>query len=156
MERHGINLKPDSKLTSRYKACYIQYYLCTSHIVFPQSITKIQDIHSAPSPHASAANKSQRKKEISYESLPQGTKHQFKTQIIPIALDMTGALKPWNAPSDESIIEIWNLVFGDKYPLNDGDNECYRFVVAQTLVSTYIYYPRHTYSSVTFSVHHSD
>ncbi|KAF8262361.1 hypothetical protein EI94DRAFT_1808914 [Lactarius quietus] len=99
-----------------------------------KSITKIQDIHSAPSPRANAANKSQKKKEISYESLPQGTKHQFKTQIIPIALDMTSALKPWNAPSDESIIEIWNLMFGDKYPLNDGDNECYCFVVAQTLI----------------------
>ncbi|KAF8263242.1 hypothetical protein EI94DRAFT_1807541 [Lactarius quietus] len=98
------------------------------------SITKIQDIHLAPSPRANATNKSQKKKEISYESLPQGTKHQFKTQIIPIALDTTGALKPWNAPSNESIIEIWNLVFGDKYPLNDGDNECYHFIVAQTLI----------------------
>ncbi|KAF8258734.1 hypothetical protein EI94DRAFT_1814721 [Lactarius quietus] len=99
-----------------------------------KSITKIQDIHSAPSPRANTTNKSQKKKEILYESLPQGTKHQFKTQIIPIALDTTGALKPWNAPSNESIIEIWNLVFGDKYPLNDGDNECYCFVVAQTLI----------------------
>ncbi|KAF8258244.1 hypothetical protein EI94DRAFT_1815782 [Lactarius quietus] len=129
---------------------------CTPYIMFPQLITKIQDIHSAPSPRANAANKSQKKKEISYESLPQGTKHQFKTQIIPIALDTTGTLKPWNAPSDESIIEIWNLVFGDKYPLNDGDNECYHFIVAQTLVSTLIYHPQHTSSSATVRVHYSD
>ena len=103
------------------------------HILFPQSITKIQEIHSTPSPRALTNNKSN-KKEISYENLPQGTKNQFKKNIIPLALDTTGILKPWSTPSDEAIIEVWNLVFGDEHPIDEGDIECHRFVVAKTLV----------------------
>lgn len=103
------------------------------HIPFPQSITKIQEIHSTPSPRALTNNKSN-KKEISYENLPQGTKNRFKKNIIPLALDTTGALKPWSTPSDEAIIEVWNLVFGDEHPIDEGDIECRRFVVAKTLV----------------------
>lgn len=87
----------------------------------------------------SAANKSHKKKEISYESLPQGTKNRFKRHILPLALDTTGALKPWNTPCDDTIIEIWNLVFGVDYPINGGDIECYRFIVAKTLVSPFFF-----------------
>ena len=47
---------------------------------------------------------------------------------------LTGALKPWSTPSDETIIEVWNLVFGDDHPIDDGDTKCRRFVVAKTLV----------------------
>jgi hypothetical protein len=88
-----------------------------------------------PSPRALATNRSHKKKEISYENLPQGTKHRFKRDVIPLALDTTGTLKPWNTPSDEAIIEVWNLVFGDDHPINEGDIECFRFVIAKTLVS---------------------
>ncbi|KAF8262345.1 hypothetical protein EI94DRAFT_1704851 [Lactarius quietus] len=114
--------------------------LYASHIltVGPKSITKIQDIHSMPSPRTNrlATNKcqAQKKKEISYESLPMGTKNDFKRKILPIALDTTGALKPWNTPCDDTIIEIWNLVFGADHPLDDGDTDCYRFIVAKTLI----------------------
>ena len=104
------------------------------HFPFPQSITKIQEIHSTPSPGALVTNKSHRKKEISYESLPQGTKSRFKKNILPLALDTTGALKPWSTLSDETIIEVWNLVFGVDHPIDEGDTECYLFVVAKTLV----------------------
>ncbi|KAF8257927.1 hypothetical protein EI94DRAFT_1708464, partial [Lactarius quietus] len=56
-------------------------------------------------------------------------------KILPIALDTTGALKPWNTPCDDTIIEIWNLVFGADHPLDDGDTDCCRFIVAKTLWS---------------------
>lgn len=100
-----------------------------------QSITKIQDIHSTPSRTSLTTIKSQKKKEISFECLPQGTKNRFKKEVLALALDTTGALKPWNTPSDDTIIEIWNLVFSIDHPIDEGDTECYRFSVAKTLVS---------------------
>lgn len=101
-----------------------------------QSITKIREIHSTPSPRNDllTANKSHKKKEISYENLPLGTKNRFKKSVIPLALDTTGALKPWNTPSDDTIVEVWNIIFGIDYPIDEGDTECNRFIVAKTLV----------------------
>ena len=64
-------------------------------------------------------------------------KNHFKKKVIPLALDMMGALKAWTTPCDDTIIKIWNIVFGADYPIDEGDNECYRFVVAKTLVSTF-------------------
>jgi hypothetical protein len=46
-----------------------------------------------------------------------------------------GAFKAWNTLCDETIIEIWNIVFGVDYPIDKGDTECYCFVVAKTLMS---------------------
>jgi hypothetical protein len=70
-----------------------------------------------------------------FESLPLGTKNHFKRKVLAIALDTTGALKPWNTLSDDTIIEIWNLVLGVDHPIDEGDTECYLFIVAKTLVS---------------------
>jgi hypothetical protein len=92
-----------------------------------------------PSPHTSVTtNKSHKKKEISYDSLPLGTKNRFKSKVIPLALDTIGAMKPWNIPGDDAIIEIWNIVFSDDFPIDQGDTECYHFTVAKTLVSLLI------------------
>jgi hypothetical protein len=88
-----------------------------------------------PSPRALTTNRSHKKKEISYENLPQGTKHRFKRDVIPLALDTTGALKPWNTPSDEAIIEVWNLVFGDDHPINEGDMTSSAFVLSSLRLS---------------------
>ncbi|KAI0251374.1 hypothetical protein BJV78DRAFT_1282636 [Lactifluus subvellereus] len=94
------------------------------------------EIHSTPSSRIDrlTMNKSHKKKELSYDSLPQGTKFRFKSKLIPLALDTTGALKPWNTPNDDTIIEVWNLVFGVDYPIDEGDTECYNFIVAKTLI----------------------
>jgi hypothetical protein len=80
-------------------------------------------------------NKSCKKKEISYDDLPQGTKIFFRRKVIPLALDTASALKLWNTPSDDAIVEVWNMVFGDDYPIVEGDIDCHRFVVAKTLMS---------------------
>lgn len=118
------------------------------HVHLSQDITKIKDIHTTRSPRVLAANKPHKKKEISYESLPQGTKNRCKKNIVPLALDTTGALKLWSTPSDESITEVWNLVFGDEYPIDEGDTECYSFVVVKTLVSASFFSSSHLVGAV--------
>jgi hypothetical protein len=35
-----------------------------------------------------------------------GIKETFKKQVIPIALDTTAMLEPWEVPSDEKILAI--------------------------------------------------
>jgi hypothetical protein len=123
-----------------FNLCLAPVPRCASHLL-PKSITKIREIHSTPSPRTNiTTNKSQRKKEISYENLPQGTKNYFKTQVIPLALDTTGVLKPWTTPCDETIIEIWNLVFGRDHLIDEGDTGCYLFIIAKTLVSACLYF----------------
>ncbi|KAF8261398.1 hypothetical protein EI94DRAFT_1810347 [Lactarius quietus] len=98
-------------------------------------ITKIQEVHLTPSrTNFLNANKSQKKKEISYKNLLHGTKNRFKTKVLPLALDTTGALKPWNTPGDNTIIEVWDLVFSINYPINEGDNECFHFIIVKTLI----------------------
>jgi hypothetical protein len=80
--------------------------------------------------------KPKKKREISYDNLPAGTKDRFKKSVIPLALDTTGALKPWVIPDDTTIIEIWNLAYaGTDHLIERGDVECQHFLVAKTLVS---------------------
>jgi hypothetical protein len=101
---------------------------------------KIEEVHSTPSPRTNlVANKLHKKKEISFENLPQGTKNHFKKKLLPLALDTTGALKAWTTPCDDTIIEIWNIVFSAEYPIDEGDTDCYCFVVAKTLVSPFFF-----------------
>ncbi|KAF8256835.1 hypothetical protein EI94DRAFT_1710120 [Lactarius quietus] len=64
----------------------------------------------------------------------EGTKNCFETKVVLLTLDTMGVLKPWNTPSNDTIIEVWNLVFGIDYPIDEGDTECFRFVVAKTLI----------------------
>ena len=79
-------------------------------------------------------NKPKKKREISYNNLPVGTKGRFKTVVIPLALETSGALKPWVTLEDKAIIEIWNLVYGTDYLIKMGDVECEHFLVVKTLV----------------------
>jgi hypothetical protein len=79
------------------------------------------------------ARKLKRRREISYDDLPAGTKDRFKTKVIPLSLETTGALKPWAILDDDTIIEIWNLVYGADHSI-DNDVECDHFLVAKTLV----------------------
>ena len=89
-----------------------------------------------PLPQANhVSNQLHKKTEISFENLPQGTKNRFKKNMLPLALDTTGALKAWTTPCDDTIIEIWNIVFDADYPIDEGDTECFHFVVVKTLVS---------------------
>ena len=81
------------------------------------------------------ACKPKRKREISYHNLPAGTKDRFKYKVIPLSLETTGALKPWAIPEDQTIIEIWNLVYGADHHIDNDDVECEHFLVAKTLVS---------------------
>jgi hypothetical protein len=52
--------------------------------------------------------------------LPAGTTDRFAKDVLQIVHDTSGALLPWEFPTDEQIIEIWNLVFEDEYPILDG------------------------------------
>jgi hypothetical protein len=54
--------------------------------------------------------------------------------LTPITLDTTGALKPWMMPDDHAIVNIWNLVFGQEYGLDDDDVEGETFLVVKALV----------------------
>ena len=77
-----------------------------------------------------------KRKYISFDDLPAGTKERFKKKVIPLSLDTTGALKPWVIPDDQTILDIWNLAFiGSEHQFGGGDVESERFVVVKTLVS---------------------
>jgi hypothetical protein len=90
----------------------------------------------------SALYKAKKKRYLSYEDLPAGTKDLFKKRVIPLSLEATGTLKPWLIPKDKEIIETWNYVYDKEYQIESDDTECDRFVVAKTLVSniTFIYH----------------
>src|SRR6266478_1219750 len=81
------------------------------------------------------ACKPKQKREISYHNLPAGTKDRFKYKVIPLSLETTGTLKPWAILEDQTIIEIWNLVYGADHHIDNDDVECEHFLVAKTLVS---------------------
>ena len=72
-----------------------------------------------------------------HNDLPPGTKDSFKNIVVPLSLDATGAKKPWQNPSDEDIISIWNYVYDEELQIEAGDVECEKFLVAKTLVSAY-------------------
>lgn len=81
-----------------------------------------------------------RKRYISYEDLPAGTKVLFKKKVIPLALETTGALKPWQVPDDKAIIDIWNLVYDEDMHIDESDTDCEMFLVAKTLVRDIVMY----------------
>jgi hypothetical protein len=87
----------------------------------------------------------QKRKPISYDDLPTGTKDAFKKAVIPLSLDATASLEPWELPSDKKILEIWNQVFDTSvHQIKKGDFLCDNFIVAKTLVSNMIFFIRHS------------
>jgi hypothetical protein len=109
---------------------------------FLQPITKIEEIHAMPRMAGLYKVKKRRTRNVSYIDLPESTKELFKKRVIPLSLEATGALKPWETPSDSTIIDTWNYVYDDDERIEDGDTECDRFVIAKTLVSQihYVYH----------------
>ncbi|KAF8486334.1 hypothetical protein DFH94DRAFT_809635 [Russula ochroleuca] len=100
-----------------------------------KSITKIQEIHAAPSPHITNWSMPMPKKRlVSYDHLPTAMKDRFKKKVIPLSLETTGALKPWAIPDDNAIVDIWNLIYDPDQQIEGGDLECQRFQVVKTLV----------------------
>jgi hypothetical protein len=53
---------------------------------------------------------------------------------VPLTCEATGALGAWDSLEDGEFIEIWNLVFGEEYSIEQGDFRSNRFVVAKNLV----------------------
>ena len=96
---------------------------------------KIQEIHTAPVPCIADSDRPAKKRLLSYDNLPTGTKHRFKKILIPISIETTGALKPWVIPDDKTLTELWNLVFGAEHHIEDNDLASDYFIVAKTLVS---------------------
>ena len=83
----------------------------------------------------SALYKAKKKRYLSYEDLPTGTKDLFKKRVIPLSLAATGALKPWLILEDKAIIETWNFVYDEEHQIESDDTECNHFVIAKTPVS---------------------
>ena len=85
--------------------------------------------------HTSPTVISSRRRDISHTTAFLLVQRIFsKRKVIPLSLETTGALKPWAIPDDQTIIDIWNLVFGMEHLVEDGDVECESFLVAKTLV----------------------
>jgi hypothetical protein len=101
-----------------------------------QSITQIKEIYSAPTPSRVTQSNKQKRRYVSFEDLPPGTKACFKKRVIPLSLDRTGTGLPWETPGDEAIINIWNTAFdGTDHLLEEGDFKCDMFNVVRILVS---------------------
>ena len=91
-----------------------------------------------PTPHQPTNASKLKKKQLSYDDLPTGTKVTFKKKVIPFSLDFTATLEPWAILDDKKIMEIWNRVFGESdHQIEDDDYLCDNFTVAKTLVSTF-------------------
>ena len=60
---------------------------------------------------------------VNNSHLPAGTTQHFTKLVLPIALDTTGALDPWEYPDDKQILEMWNLIFGlkDDHPFTNNN-----------------------------------
>jgi len=102
-----------------------------------QSLTKIEDIHVAPQrPKPGLVNPKSGRTRIKNSHLPMGTTDRFTKNVLPIALDTVGALAPWDYPSDQQIVDMWNLIFGSPYdhPLVYGDIQGDVFVAVKGLV----------------------
>jgi hypothetical protein len=102
-----------------------------------QSLTKIEDIHVAPQrPKPGLVNHKSGRTRIKNSHLPMGTTDRFTKNVLPIALDTVGALAPWDYPSDQQMVDMWNLIFGSPYdhPLVYGDIQGDVFVAVKGLV----------------------
>jgi hypothetical protein len=58
--------------------------------------------------------------QVTNSDLPAGMTDQFTKNVLSIIHDTSDALLPWDAPGNDLIIEIWNLVFENKYPIVDS------------------------------------
>ena len=72
---------------------------------------------------------------VNNSHLPAGTTQRFTKLVLPIALDTTGALDPWEYPDDKQILEMWNLIFGSKndHPLTDNNIKSELFATVKSL-----------------------
>ena len=87
-----------------------------------------------------SSNKAKKKRYLSYDDLPLGTKDAFKKIVIPLSLKAAGTKKPWENPIDDAIISIWNYVYDNEIHIEGGDVECDKFLVAKTLVSGWTHF----------------
>jgi hypothetical protein len=107
-------------------------------ILCPQSITKVEEIHTTPlrSKLSRRTDGNAGRSRVKNSDLPLGTADRFARKVLPIALDTTGALGPWECPDDEEIIIIWNLIFGspNEHPLTINDVKGDLFLAVKCLV----------------------
>lgn len=109
---------------------------------FLQSITQIKEVYRDSTP-SRVFNPEKKRKYVTYDDLPRNTKSLFKTKMIPLVLDTTGALKPWVTPDDDTILLIWNLVYnGTEHRMDGSDVDKRTFNVAKTLVRLILYTTR--------------
>jgi hypothetical protein len=111
---------------------------------FLQSITQIKEVYRDSTP-SRVINPDKKRKNVSYDDLPPGTKAVFKTRVIPMILDTTGALKPWVTLDDETIIDIWNIAYdGTEHRIEGSNVDKKTFDVTKILVRVdQVLYPSH-------------
>jgi hypothetical protein len=106
-----------------------------------QSIAKIEELHSVtvPSPRINLANPPQKKSSSTTTAdLPHGTPARFSKLVIPMACETTGALNPWEHPTDKMMANIWNLTFDKPNRIADGDFTSSLFIVVKKLVCSHL------------------
>jgi len=53
--------------------------------------------------------------------------------------ETAGALNPWEHPTDEMMVDIWNLVFDEPNRIADGDFTSTLFIVVKKLVCSQLF-----------------
>jgi hypothetical protein len=103
-----------------------------------QSLARIEEIHAAPIRIPGHSLKKSAdgpmRSRVTNSDLPAGTTDGFTKHILSIVHDTTSALLPWELSSDDTIIEIWNLIFGDDHPIASGTKDDL-FPAVKSLVS---------------------
>ncbi|KAH9994563.1 hypothetical protein BJV74DRAFT_795391 [Russula compacta] len=102
------------------------------------SITRVHKIHTSPL-HTKAKVSQQADSNtgchrVKNSDLPPHTIGHFTKDVLPLAFEVTGTLHPWEYPSDEQIIAIWNLVFENDHPIVSGDVKGELFLAVKGLV----------------------
>ncbi|KAH9973149.1 hypothetical protein BJV74DRAFT_889091 [Russula compacta] len=102
------------------------------------SITRVHKIHTSPL-HTKAkvsqqADSNTGHHRVKNSDLPPHTIGHFTKDVLPLAFEVTGTLHPWEYPSNEQIIAIWNLVFENDHPIVSGDVKGELFLAVKGLV----------------------
>ncbi|KAH9972901.1 hypothetical protein BJV74DRAFT_889127 [Russula compacta] len=103
-----------------------------------QSITRVHKIHTSPlrtkAKVSQQADSNTGHHQVKNSDLLPHTIGHFTKDVLPLAFEVTGTLHPWEYPSDEQIIAIWNLVFENDHPIVSSDVKGELFLAVKGLV----------------------
>ena len=100
-------------------------------------MVKVEDLHSVPVRYkrsVKGSSNDNRRSRPTNADLPPGTVDQFYSTIVPLVYDTMGVLPPWDSLPDAEVVAMWNLVFGERYPLTPGETKDHMFIVIRSLV----------------------